>query len=187
MLLTCQTPAVTEIASEQLRLEFDPRFGIAKVQIWGGDYRPVAKALGAELPDAQRAILDNSSAVEIAWLAPDEWLLFGAEPDVARAADQARAALSKSTALVTDLTHARAAFRLIGAKARDALAAHCPLDFSDAAFPVGAVARSLLGETHMFVGRRADEDRQPSFRLIVDQTMAQYASRLLARTGPHIL
>jgi hypothetical protein len=68
---------------------------------------------------------------------------------------------------------------------RDALAAHCPLDLRGRSFPVGAVARSLLGEAGIFIAREADVAGETLFRLIVDQTMAHYAVRLLAAAGRH--
>jgi sarcosine oxidase subunit gamma len=81
--------------------------------------------------------------------------------------------------LGVDLTHARASFLLTGADARDRLASTTPLNVADAAFGEGSVARTPLGETTMFLARLADRDASPRFRIIVDQTMACYAARML--------
>src|SRR6185437_4767313 len=81
--------------------------------------------------------------------------------------------------LAVDLTHGRTAFLLSGANARAALNTHSPLDLRAESFPVGATARTLLGDTGMFIARLPDVPGGPSFQVIVDQTMAPYAARLL--------
>ena len=122
----------------------------------------------------------SSGGIAVSWLAPDEWLLTGPEGAVLAALERAENA--GDSALATDLSHARASFQLSGAGARDRLAAQTPLDISDAAMPVGRVARTPLGDTGMFLARLPDTAGQPTFRIIVDQTMAAYAVRMLA--GP---
>jgi sarcosine oxidase subunit gamma len=133
---------------------------------------------GRSPPPARHSVL--SQDVTISWLAPDEWLLTGPESGVF--AMLGRAAEAGDACLATDLTHARAAFQLSGEKARERLAALTPFDLGEASMPVGGVARAPLGDTGMFLARLADIGGQPAFRIIVDQTMAAYAVRMLS--GP---
>jgi sarcosine oxidase subunit gamma len=128
-------------------------------------------------PSATRQI--TVAETSFAWLSPNEWLLCGPEAAVltwlARIDQQ-----GCDDALALDLSHARGALRLGGPEARDALAAVCPLDLWSESFAVDTVARSLLGETGMFIVRLADVNGSPQFRIIVDQTMLAYAARMLA-------
>lgn len=163
-----------------VRLLTEPWLGIAKLQVLAQDPDAwFAQALGIDPPPPLTEIERNGLAV--AWLAPGELLVTGAESQVEqirRHCDDAAGVLG----LMTDLTHARAAFALSGAMARTALSAHCPLDLADAAMPVGAALRSMFGDAGVFISRRADRDGQPCFRLIFDQTMSGYAERMLGTT-----
>lgn len=159
------SPAIgIDRAGVTLAVEHD--LALAKVQTLGDAAGPAA---GKQ---------EHAGGLTRAWMAPNEWLLIGPQAIVATA----MAAATGDDALVVDLTHGRTAFLLSGAEARDALAAHCPLDLWPATFPVDAVARTLLGDTSMFIARLADGADGPCFRIIVDQTMAAYAARMLA--GP---
>lgn len=157
-----------------------PGLGVAKLQILSADPDAWLEAtLGVPSPAPLREI--RCGGVAVAWLAPGEWLATGPEGDVeqfrARCADMAGA-----VGLMVALGHARAAYRLNGAAARAVLAAHCPLDLSDAAMPVGAAARSLFADAGVFISRKPDNDGHPDFLLIFDQTMSRYAERLLGAT-----
>lgn len=135
-----------------------------------------AQVLGGALPSARTIVWCRT--VEIAWLGPREWLLMGR--DLTPVIGGLRDAYADGLALVTDVTHASASFVLSGPSARAALSAHCPLDIADHAFPKGVSARSLLGEAGVFVARLPDgEAGHPCFRLIVDQTLADYAVRMI--------
>lgn len=152
--------------------------GIAKLRIHGTDMdAALSRAVGVSAPAIGRSVAIGETSC--AWLGPGEWLLIGPEADVAALAGRYAEILADAIALAVDLTHARAVFTLAGPAARDRIAAHCPLDLSDAVFTVGAVARSLLGEAALFVERLGDEGGDPRFRVIVDQTMAGYAARLI--------
>jgi len=160
-----------------VRFAAEPRLGIAKLQILAAD--PDAwfeTALGIAPPPVLGEI--EPGPVAIAWLAPGEWLVTGSEADVERVRTHCVEAAG-NLGLMVDITHARAIFELRGPAARSALATHCPLDFSDEAMPVGAVRRSTFSDTGFFISRRPDQDGQPCFRLIFDQSMAGYAARLL--------
>jgi len=160
-------------------LTAEPLLGVGKIQFLAGTtaafFGPI---FGHGAPEARHATL--SGEITISWLAPDEWLLTGPEAAVLAVLERADAA--GECALATDLTDARASFLLSGQDARDRLAAHTPLDVSDATIAVGCVARAPLGDTGMFLARLRDTAGQPTFRIIVDQSMAAYAVRMLA--GP---
>lgn len=170
---------VADIVRPDLSVRIDAGLGIAKLRIFGraadarfGDIAGVAPPLPC------REI--ESGALAFAWLAPGEWLITGLEAAV-MAWIERTTALGADDLLAIDFSHARTAFLIEGESARAALAAHCPLDLWPDAFPVGAAARSLLGDTGLFIARLADAGDAPRFRVIVDQTMAAYAGRLFAR------
>lgn len=160
-------------------LTAEPLLGVGKIQFLAGTtaafFGPI---FGHAAPGAGHGV--SSGKLTVSWLAPDEWLLTGPETAVVAALDRADEA--GDCVLATDLTDARASFLLSGQGARDRLAAHTPLDISDAAMAVGGAARAPLGDTGMFLARLRDMAGQPTFRIIVDQTMASYAVRMLA--GP---
>src|SRR3546814_13295563 len=95
-----------------------------------------------------------------------------------------RAAMFGDSCLATNLSHARAAFRLSGARARERLAAVTPPDVSAGAMAVGDVARAPLSDTGMFIARLPDSDGQPHFRIVGVQTMAASAVRMFRRPAP---
>lgn len=157
-------------------LRQEPWLGVGKIQ---ASAAMLANATGLSAPDANTQ--RETGGISCAWLAPGEWLLTGADADVSAMLDRARAG-GGDMLLATDLSHGRVSFVLSGCGARDVLAALCPLDLWDGAFAVDAVARTLLGDTVMFLARLSDADGQPRFRIVVDQTMARYAAHMLA--GP---
>jgi sarcosine oxidase subunit gamma len=118
------------------------------------------------------------AGLTFAWLAPGEWLVMGANETVGMWLARVNAAGDEEL-FALDISHAGTALLIEGSTARPTLAAHCPIDLWPAKFPVGAVARSLLGDASMFVARLADAGDRPRFRIIIDQTMAAYAARLL--------
>lgn len=160
-----------------LSLQVEQGLGIARLRIYGPDAEARFRTIVGLAPPRIREQA-HKKGLTLAWLAPGEWLVTGVETDISawvvRVGDR-----GGDEVLVTDVSHARTAFLLGGANARAALAAHCPLDLWPDVFPVNAVARSLLGDTGLFIARLADGEDGPRFRIMVDQTMALYAVRLL--------
>jgi sarcosine oxidase subunit gamma len=179
-LLLSRTPQmVSEVVGPGFCLRPEPWLGVLKVQLHRGDSdRAVAQAFGAELPPLGRSIHLKPS-IDCAAIAPGEWLVTGNEPLVMAEAGRLRNLLQEVLALVTDLTDGHTSFTLSGPAAADRLAAVCPLDLRDATFPPGAVARSLLGAAGLFAARLPDQDGAPAFRLIVDQSAADYTARIV--------
>jgi sarcosine oxidase subunit gamma len=168
-------------------MQVEPELGVGKVQICG--VTPDAdflRIVGLDAPRPQRQI--HEQGVTFAWLSPNEWMLTGCESDVrawlAKINDRGR-----DDVLAIELSHARVSLIVDGPQVRDVLASLCPLDLWSEAFPIGSVARSLLGESPMFISRLPDLADRPRFRVMVDQTMAAYAVRMLAgpKTRPGIL
>jgi sarcosine oxidase, subunit gamma len=180
MMLDRVRPTPATAAAPGTTLQVERGLGIAKLRVFyraDGDARFRA-LIGADAPNAHGQIEHGGMA--FAWLAPGEWLVTGPETAVA---DWLRAIDGRAgdEALVVDVSHARTCFVLGGGNARAVLAAHCPLDLWPGRFAVGAVARSLLGDTAMIIARLSDDADGARFRIIVDQTMAAYAARLLGR------
>lgn len=157
-------------------LTLEDGLGVGKVQFLRGTTAAYFSDLFGQPAPADRQSL-SLDTVEFSWLAPDEWLVTGGEAEVL--AIIGRAAMFGDSCLATNLSHARAVFRLSGAGARDRLAAVTPLDVSAGAMAVGGVARAPLSDTGMFIARLPDSEGQPVFRIVVDQTMATYAVRML--------
>ena len=171
-------PIAVGFEREGLILQVEQQIGIAKLRIYGNEPNGRFQRIVGHTPPRMREQAKRMN-LSFAWLAPGEWLATGPEAEIAALVVRAEAK-GGDEALTTDFTHARTAFLLSGSNARGALAAHCPLDLWPDIFPVNAVARSLLGDTGMFIARLADESDGPHFRIIVDQTMAAYAARMLA-------
>jgi sarcosine oxidase, subunit gamma len=178
MTLDRRYPHIPDVSWEGLLLRHVPAMTLVKLQVPGAAAAALADELGAALPNPGCWI--NIGGAALSWMAPGEFLLAGPEYAAAPFVERIEKALQAHHAFVADLAHARAVFQLAGERARDALAAHCPLDLSDAKLPVGGVARSLIGDAGAMIGRNIDLDSAPNFTLIVDQTMAVYVARLLA-------
>jgi sarcosine oxidase subunit gamma len=154
--------------------------GLLKVQLRGLDAEArLRDRLGLDLPPPGR--WSAGGIGQCAWLAPGEWLLAAEEKQATELARDLRDLLAGDLALVTDLTHGRSSFLISGVLAPERIAAACPLDLRDQSFPPGACAGSILGEARVFLARLLDRDLAPAYRLVVDQTLAAYALRLLGQ------
>lgn len=162
-------------------LELETDLAIGKLHIFGDESETIFARI-AGVPPPRPGSQSETDGIATAWLAPGEWLVSGSHTAVAEWLDRA-AELGSDTAFALDISHGVCAFVLSGAEARNSLAAHCPLDLWHKAFPVGAAARSLLGDTGLFVVRLADKGGAPRFRLIIDQVMEAYAVDLLSQTA----
>lgn len=109
------------------------------------------------------------------WLGPDEWLLLapdGQAPAIA-------AALAGLAPSLVDISDGQAGLVLHGRRAARALSAGCPLDLHPSAFPVGMVARTVLGRIGITLWRREAAE----WRLETGRSFAAYARDLLAEAG----
>ncbi len=105
--------------------------------------RDVKSVTGLDVP-GQRAIIGDGP--RLAWMSPDELLLFC---DASEAPSQATAlaqALAGSHALAVDVTDARAVFHIEGAACRDVLAKLTPADVAPRRFGPGELRRTRLAQ-----------------------------------------
>lgn len=171
-------PLPHDIERSGFRLEVEHGIGCAKLRIYGAQADARYREIVGTLPPAVREQA-GIGELTMAWLGPREWMATGPEAKIVEwlvLIEQA----GHEDVLTADLTHARTALVVSGDQARAAVASHCPLNLWPEVFPVNAVARSLLGDTSMFIARLADGEDGARFRIVVDQTMAAYAARMLA-------
>jgi len=101
----------------------------------------------------------NTSAGDILWLGPDEWLVVGGReedyPDAAAA---------------VDVSANRACFELAGDDVEDVLAQGCALDLHPSVFAPGRCAQTLLAKAQVILHRTDGE----TFRVFVRPSFAPY-------------
>jgi len=111
------------------------------------EWRPAAMVQVAAWPDSDAAVretLDRLSADggnRPLALAPGRYLSVGDDPALA---DRLQATLDVDLAAITDLSHARSAFRLTGSAARPLLQKGLAIDLDPSAFAAGAVLQSSI-------------------------------------------
>lgn len=165
-------------------LQPEPDLHLLKVQLRGQSANGrLAEQLGGIVPGPGRWI--NHGAMHCCWLAPSEWLVTGDGDAIGRLAFDLERSLAAEVALVTNITDGCASLLLTGTLAAERIASACPLDLRPDSFPPGACARSLIGDAHLFLARLPNRATGPAYRLVVDQTMADYAVRLLAPCRAH--
>lgn len=145
----------------------------ARASLRGGpEVRAAAdRALGFALPAiACRASVAGERAA--LWLGPDEWLLLAGEGEEWTAL---RAALAQLPHALVDVSHRQIALEVSGLEAPTLLAAGCPLDLDEPAFPVGMCTRTVLAKAQIVLWRTARE----SFRLEAWRSFALYVSAFL--------
>lgn len=135
--------------------------------------------LGLELP-AQPLTSARAGELACLWLGPDEWLLLLPAADLGATAERLERGLDGTHRAVVDVSHRLVGLRLGGPAVRELLAAGCPLDLHERAFPPGAVARSLLGKVGITLQRLADGR---TFELHVDRSYAEHAWLFLANAA----
>ncbi len=130
---------------------------------------PVPGTLGASF-GAERTVV---------WMAPDELLILLPRSAV----DGALAALGERLAgahhMALDVSDARSVIGLTGPDAAETLAKGAPLDFRDAAFPVGRARRTHLGGLAVGIWRRGPE----AWELVVFRSYAHHLFDWLTVAG----
>lgn len=104
----------------------------------------IRTATGCAVPG--QGAVSSAADKRVAWMSPDELLVFcahDAAPGLAAALDKA---LAGTHALVAEVSDARAVFRLQGAAVREVLAKLTPADVSPAAFGPGQMRRTRLAQ-----------------------------------------
>ena len=107
--------------------------------------RDVAVQLaGVQFPQIGQAHV--SGGCGLCWMSPDELLILTHYVDAGAGVTAITDALAGSHYLATNVSDARATFRLEGAHVREALAKLTPADVSSQAFPPGQIRRSRLAQ-----------------------------------------
>ncbi|ETX29560.1 sarcosine oxidase subunit gamma [Roseivivax isoporae] len=141
---------------------------------------PVSDVAGIALPDRLSIVADG--ARRLAWMSPDEFLLFCPYGDAAALSARMAEALSGRHALAVNVSDARASFRLSGEEAalRETLAKLTPADVSPGAFAPGTIRRSRLSQAAAAFWLDADG----SLQVICFRSVADYVFALL-RNAAH--
>lgn len=109
------------------------------------------------------------------WLGPDEWLLLAAPDDAPEIAGQFPVALARTAHSLVDVSHRSAAFTIQGAQAAALINHGCPLDLSDAAFPIGMCTRTLLEKSEVILWRVEEH----TYHVEIERSFAPYVWHML--------
>ncbi len=113
----------------------------------------------------------ETGRADVLGLGPDEWLIL-AEPDnVGALATELSAALGTVHHAVVVVSDRMIGIGVAGRRARDVLAAGCPLDLHPAVFAPGAATRTLLGKAAVVLRRPDPAER---YELWVNGSFAPY-------------
>ncbi len=160
-----------------------------------------ASALVQALPPAARCILRGGPAVREAagealgltvpaspcraglagecaalWLGPDEWLLIAPVERTATLSTDLSETLQALPHSLVDISHRQVALTVQGPAAATLLAAGCPLDLDERAFPVSMCTRTVLARAEIVLWRTGAQ----VFRIEVWRSFAGYVSAFLA-------
>lgn len=130
--------------SARVVLRLDPDVAAAKGNLQGFD---VSGAIGTVSGDGERFA---------ARLGPNEWLIVAPLGEAGTLASRLEESLADVFHSIVDVSHRNTALLLSGAQVVEALAAGCPLDLAESAFPRGKATRTLLGKAEVVLVRPAD-------------------------------
>lgn len=130
-------------------------------------------ALGAEMPD-RRGIAEGREGRWLAWMSPDEAMIFCGHEEARALAPALAEALGDQHVLVADVSDARAVFELEGEAVREVIAKLAPVDMD--AFGPGEIRRTRLAQVPAAFWM-PEEGR---LRLVCFRSVARYVFDLLA-------
>lgn len=134
------------------------------------DALPIAdRVLGLVCPRAANRFAGNS-ALTIAWVGPDHWLVV-VEPSARPVMRDLEAAFAREHAAVVDVSGNRVRFRLSGEGARARLAGAVSLDLDPPRFEAGHCAGTVVARTQALVLQR---DASPTYELLPRRSFASY-------------
>jgi sarcosine oxidase subunit gamma len=140
-----------------------------------GVAQALADATGAALPGVRG--ITHSGDRALAWMSPDEAMVFCPYDDAEELAQALREALAGAHALVANVSDARATFELTGAQVREVIAKLAPVDMER--FAPGEIRRTRLAQIPAAFWM-PEEGR---LRLICFRSVARYAFDLLAKAS----
>lgn len=167
--------ASSEAATGRLGRQ-DGRAGIVLRELTGFDLALVASrrgmsgdlagafssAFATSLPAAGRTA--QADAATVVWSGPDQYLFVGSRQD-APLAGQLSQRLG-APASVSDQSDARCLIAIAGQRVRDALAKLVSIDLEEVAFPVGAVAATVMEHTNVTIWRATDGADGPRYLVL---------------------
>lgn len=137
--------------------------------------KAVKKVTGAALPG--RLEIRAGKQGKVAWMSPDELLLFVMHAQVGEALAALEAALNGTHFQAVDVSDARAVFHVTGARAREVVQKLTPADLSGLA--PGMFRRSRLAQVPAAFHMPDAE----SFEIICFRSMADYMFKLLSNAA----
>lgn len=142
----------------------------------------VRRIAGVSVPVAPNTA-SKGEGVAALWLGPSSWLLVANGLAAATDFAGARDAVNAAGGALFDVSASRIAYVVDGARAADALAAGCPLDFHPRAFGAGQCRQSLYGRVPALFYRH---DQGPSCTMMVATSFARDIwHSLCAAAAPH--
>lgn len=165
---------VKERGSTSQNLTLSDLTGIS-ITLIQGDAAGVLQKQFSQIPTNPGDLVDVGDGL-LARLTAEEFYLFGKSPEAkVPAFDELDGSFAKanSFAHATDLSHGRAALRLVGSDAPEMLSKICGLDFHDAVFPNMWVAQTSAGKIKTLIARY-DEGNTPAYFLHVNRPFGQY-------------
>ncbi|MDH2326366.1 sarcosine oxidase subunit gamma family protein [Cereibacter sp. SYSU M97828] len=115
-------------------------------------------------------------AGNVAWMSPDEYLIFVPYADVAAKITELDTALAGAHHLAVDVSDSRAVFDITGPKAADVLSKLMPVDFRT--LREGEIRRSRAGQVAAAVWRH-----EGGYRLFCFRSVARYVFGLLSHSA----
>ena len=136
------------------------------------------RLFGLALPTAPNTT-DQHGWLTALWLGPTSWLLVANDASLLGGFAAQRDAVNSAGGALFDVTASSLAWTLGGPYAGIVLAKHCPLDFDEREFAVGACAQSVLGHVNALYYRRDPE----SFTVTVSRSYARGVWRMLCQSA----
>ncbi len=155
----------------------------SQITLIQGDVGDLLAGYFSRIPTTPGDLVDINDGL-MARLTPTEFYLFAKLPTdlPAPAALDDTFAQANRFAHATDISHGKAALRLVGHQAAELLSKVCGLDFHDTVFPNMSVAQSSAAKIKTLIARY-DEAETPAYYLHVNRPFGQYFWDILWDAG----
>ncbi|MEM1238120.1 MAG: sarcosine oxidase subunit gamma family protein [Pseudomonadota bacterium] len=130
-------------------------------------------AIGLDVPDTRGISFKGKKGV--AWMSPDELMVFVAYEDATKTVAALSEALGEQHHLVVDVSDARAMFTLSGSSVREVVAKLCPVDMDPEQFGPGKIRRTRMAQIPAAIWM----PKEGEINVICFRSVAQYAFDLL--------
>lgn len=136
---------------------------------------------GVGVPAVRKIQLAGPNGHAVAWMSPDELMLFCPYDQVQAKLSAIATALAGVHHLAVDVSDARTIFKLNGEGAREVLAKGAPVDLRKGRFGVGDIRRTRLGQVS--VAFYQVNDAPEMFELFCFRSVAHYVHAWLANAA----